>query len=58
MEVSPYSLLKMLTNDRSFSTLLDRFSHISDINFTLFSSERNKVSDPGIIFSVNYNEIP
>ena len=58
MEVSPYSLLKMLKNDRSFSTLLNSFFRISDINSTLFSSEKNKVSDPGVIFSVNYNEIP
>ena len=58
MEVSPYSLLKTLRNDRSFSTLLNRFFRISDINSTLFSSEKNKVFDPGVIFFVNYNEIP
>ena len=27
---------------------------MSDINYTSFSSEKNKVSDPGVIFSVNY----
>ena len=35
----------------------DLFSRISDINCTKFSSEKNKVSDPGVTFSVNYNEI-
>ena len=58
MEVLPYILLKMLRNDRSFSTLLNSFFRFPDINSTLFSSEENKVSDPGVIFSVNYNEIP
>ena len=58
MEVSPYSLLKMLRNARSFSTLLNRFFRISDMNSTLSSSVKNKVSDPGVIFSVNYNGRP
>ena len=58
MEVSTHSLLKILRNDRSFSTLLNRFFRISGINSTLFSAEKNKVSDPGVIFSVNYKEIP
>ena len=59
MKASPYFLLKMVKNDRSFSTVFNRFSRIySDITSILFSSEKNEVSDPGIIFSVNYNEIP
>ena len=58
MEVSRYSLVKILRNDGSFSTLLNRLFRISDINSTLFSLEKNKVSDPRVIFSVNYNEIP
>ena len=58
MEFSPYSLLKMLRNDRSFLTLLNRFFSISDIHSTLLSSENNKVSDTEVIISVNHNEIP
>ena len=57
MEVSPYSLLKMLSSDRTFSMLLNRFFRTSNINSTLCSSKKNKVSDPGVILSVNYNEI-
>ena len=56
MGVSPYTLLKILRNDRSFSTLLNRFFRIADMNSILFSSEKNKVSNSGVISSVNYNE--